>query len=83
MYTYLKLNKYLKLNFLNFKNFLNDMKHFGHRTICFNTGGSVIQGIEKYNEQIFAYADPRKGKCKLYQAIIEALNVENTKIWKS
>ena len=46
---------------MNFQNFLNDMKHYGHRTTCYNTGGSVIQGIEKYNEQIFAYADPRKG----------------------
>jgi hypothetical protein len=40
------------------------LRAMGHDTNCFESGGSVIQGIHRPNEaaaEINAYSDPRKG----------------------
>ena len=37
------------------------LKSLGNRISCFTFGGSIIQAIQRKDNEIFAYPDPRKG----------------------
>lgn len=47
------------------KNIEDLLKDKGHKTKCFNFGGSTVQGVQVVDKSIYAYSDPRKGLIKI------------------
>ena len=69
------VNKKLFLLFINLlrnqfdlKAIAEGLKRIGHDTSCYSFGDSGVQGVQRVENRLFAYSDPRKGK--VHESII-------------